>query len=91
MDYETFLKALDTLGLIRGMGKKEIRECYLALSKKHHPDAQGEENEKFQEIHEAYKLLMDYAEHFRFRFSKEEFEEQFPFRNENKGDWLYKI
>ena len=91
MHYETFQKALETLGIISGMGKKEIRERYLELCKQHHPDASGEENEKFQEIHEAYKLLMLYTEQFRFRFSQEEFQEQFPFWNEPKGDWLYKI
>ena len=53
MHYETFQKALETLGIISGMGKKEIRERYLELCKQHHPDASGEENEKFQEIHEA--------------------------------------
>ena len=91
MHYETFQKALETLGIISGMGKKEIRERYLELCKQYHPDASGEAGEKFQEIHEAYRLLMTYTEEFRFRFSEEEFQGQFPFSDSQKGDWLYKF
>ncbi|AFL69288.1 DnaJ domain-containing protein [Sulfurospirillum barnesii] len=91
MCYETFQKALDTLGVIGGMDKKEIRRCYLALSKKYHPDVHAQESGKFQEIHEAYTLLMDYAENFRFRFSQQEFQEQFPFWDDSHSDWHTKI
>jgi DnaJ-class molecular chaperone len=87
MNYEIFQKALETLGVISGMGKKEIRERYLSLSKQHHPDRQGGQSHKFQEIHEAYTLLMEYTEQFRFRFSQTEFQEQFPFCDAYKNDW----
>lgn len=47
-------KAYKVLGLVPGCSKEEIKEAYVTLSKKYHPEEYPKE---FQEIHEAYKML----------------------------------
>jgi hypothetical protein len=44
--------------------------------------------EKFQELTFAYKIVTYYMENFRFRFTKEEFQNQYPFSIYEDVDWL---
>jgi len=69
--------ALEVLNLPPLVSLKEIRSRYRTLSKKYHPDI-NKENSKMVEINEAYALLKAYAENFRFTFSDEEIQKQFP-------------
>lgn len=46
------------LGLNKDATKKEIKKAYRELSKKHHPDKGGDE-EEFKKISKAYKVLSD--------------------------------
>lgn len=78
MDYEEFEKAVDTLGIITKIDKKNLKNKYLKLSKQYHPDMPNGSEEKFKEINEAYKLLKDYIDNYRFTFEKDEFLGQFP-------------
>ena len=52
---------LERLELQPGATKADIRSAYRRLSKKYHPDVnkEAEAHEKFVEIHEAYKFLME--------------------------------
>lgn len=52
---------LEMLELQPGASKAEIKSAYRRLSKKYHPDVNKEEeaNEKFIEINEAYKFLIE--------------------------------
>lgn len=45
----------ETLGLNRTAKKDEIRAKYRELAKKHHPDVDGGNEEKFKKIHTAYE------------------------------------
>lgn len=49
------LTAYRVLGISEGSSVKEIKEAYAALSKMYHPE---EHPEEFQQIHEAYSLLI---------------------------------
>jgi DnaJ-class molecular chaperone len=76
--YERIDKALRTLRLKDSATLKEIKSNYRALLKEWHPDlANGKEDdfhEKTMEIIEAFGVLMDYCEEYRFSFSREEIE-----------------
>ncbi len=70
--------ALKTLHLSSLVSLNEIKKRYRELSKKFHPDFNKEDADKFKEINEAYKILKNYIENYRFTFSKEEIIKQFP-------------
>ncbi|MCK9337106.1 MAG: J domain-containing protein [Arcobacteraceae bacterium] len=89
--YDDFQKAVKTLGLISKMSKNAIRSKYLKLSKEYHPDGENGDTEKFQEINDAYHLVLKYIDNYKFQLSKEEFKNQYPFSDKTEGDWLYGI
>ena len=76
---EAIQRALDTLGLPSLVSYKDIKRRYRELSKKSHPDRGGEESE-MAKINEAYTVLKNYIENYRFSFSEEEILKQFPFK-----------
>ena len=67
--------------------KDDIRRKYLQLSKQFHPDMPDGNIEKFQEINKAYEILIAYIDNFKFRFTKEEFQDQYPFSITQNGQW----
>ncbi|CAA6815384.1 MAG: Heat shock protein DnaJ-like [uncultured Sulfurovum sp.] len=73
-----FQAAVESLGLVSLRTKEDVRKKYLKLSRKYHPDMEGGSTEKFQEIREAYEILVEYMDNFRFVFSDEEFKQQNP-------------
>ncbi len=75
---EEFKKSVETLELLSLTTKEDVRKKYLKLSRKYHPDMEGGSTQKFQEIREAYEILVSYMENFRFVFSEEEFKQQNP-------------
>lgn len=85
LEYSDFEKALTTLGVVAKTDPKTLHKLYLALSKEFHPDAQGGNTAKFQEINDAYRLIKAYMENYRFDFDEAEFKKQYPF---SKNDWL---
>lgn len=78
MDYEEFQKAVDTLGIITKLDEKGLKKSYLKLSKRFHPDMPEGSEEKFREVNEAYKLLKEYVDNYKFSFEKDEFLNQYP-------------
>ena len=48
----------DTLGIKKDASADEVKKAFRRLARKHHPDAGGDE-EKFNEINEAYEVLSD--------------------------------
>lgn len=78
MDYKEFEKAVDLFGIITRISKKDLKQKYLKLSKKYHPDMETGSDEKFQELQEAYELLNSYMDFFVFSFDEDEFKTQFP-------------
>jgi len=55
-------KASKALGIrvkkLKKMSKREIKNVYRELAKKHHPD-KGGNADKFRNIHEAYEFVFD--------------------------------
>ncbi len=76
--YDEISGALQILGLYESATVMEIKNRYRELLKEWHPDlCGGDENirkEKTIEIINAYRIIMDYCEHYRFSFSREEVE-----------------
>jgi DnaJ-class molecular chaperone len=85
--YDEFENAVETFGLIGLEHKDDIKKRYLKLSKKFHPDMTNGDTEKFQEVNKAYKVLIAYVDNFKFRFTKEEFQDQYPFSGTEKEQW----
>jgi len=85
--YDEFEKAVEIFGLIGVENKDDIRKKYLKLSKKFHPDMPDGNEKKFQDINKAYEILKAYLDSFKFRFTKEEFQEQHPFSITENGQW----
>lgn len=85
LEYSDFEKALSTFGVVSKTDKKTLHKLYLCFSKEFHPDAPTGNTAKFQEINDAYHLIMAYIENYRFDFDEAEFKKQYPF---SKSDWL---
>jgi len=88
VSYENFQNALDSLNIVSRITSAELKEKYLKLSKKYHPDMPEGDVKKFKEINEAYKILQKYMQNFRFQLNEEEFYQQNPF-SKKSGDWFY--
>jgi DnaJ-class molecular chaperone len=78
MDYEEFEKAVDMFGILTRVSRKDLKQKYLKLSKKYHPDMPEGSIEKFQELKKYYDLLSAYMDSYYFSFDKDEFKHQFP-------------
>ncbi len=87
LTYEEFKEAVKTFGFIGLENRDIIKKRYLELSKKFHPDMPEGSTEKFQEINKAYKTITAYIDNFKFRFTKEEFEDQHPISKTKNGNW----
>lgn len=88
MNYEDFEKALDSLEIVSRTSALELKNKYLKLSRKYHPDMPNGSAEKFKEINEAYKLIQRYMQSYRFELSEKEFHQQNPL-SKKSGDWFY--
>ena len=88
MDYKDFKKALEVLDMITLSSYADLKERYLKLSKKHHPDMPEGDAEMFKKINEAYKMIQKYMQDFRYQLDEEEFYRQNPF-SKKPGDWFY--
>ena len=73
-----FQDAVKTLDLISLRTKEDVRQKYLKLSRLYHPDMEGGSTQKFQEIAQAYEVIVEYMDNFRFVFSDEDFKQQNP-------------
>ena len=83
-----FQDAVESLELLSLTTKEHVRKKYLKLSRKYHPDMEGGSTEKFQEIREAYEILVEYMDNFRFTFTDEEFKQQNPILVNVEQGWL---
>jgi molecular chaperone DnaJ len=53
-------QAYKTLGLQNSATDEEIKKAYKSLAKKHHPDVDKDNPDKFKEINQAHDLIKDY-------------------------------
>ncbi len=68
-------KAFETLELPPFVTREDIKKHYRFLAKKYHPD-RGGDAKRFRDITEAYRIVTDYIERFRFTFDDEEINRQ---------------
>ena len=87
IDYSDFKKAVEIFNIGTRLSRKNLRDRYLKLSKEFHPDLGGDK-EKFQELSEAYEILLNYTDNFRFEFSEDEYKKQFPLANFESRFWF---
>ena len=73
-----FKDAVETLNLLSLSSREDVRKKYLKLSRLYHPDMKDGSTKKFQEIANAYEILSNYMDNFRFVFDDEEFKRQNP-------------
>jgi DnaJ-class molecular chaperone len=79
MDIQQQLKeALDILLLPTHVNQKEIKEQYRYLAQKYHPDKKGGSEEKMEKLNNAYAIIMQYINEYRYAFDEEEIVKQFP-------------
>lgn len=88
VSYEEFQNAVETLDLLSLTSQEHVRKKYLKLSRMYHPDMEHGSTEKFQEVREAYEILMKYMDSFRFVFSEEEFKQQNPVLVNIEQNWV---
>ncbi len=83
-----FNDAVESLELLSLTSREYVRKKYLKLSRQYHPDMEGGSTEKFQEIQEAYEILVEYMDNFRFVFDEHEFKQQNPILVNVEQNWL---
>ena len=88
MTYEELQGAVEIFGLIGLENKDQIKKKYLLLSKKYHPDTKDGSDKKFQELTKAYQILNQYINSFKFRFTKEEFSNQYPLNSLDMKEYI---
>jgi len=91
LSYKEIEKAVKILKICGKTDLQTIKNQYKKLSKLYHPDVQDGNTQEFQKINDAYQLLLAYITNYKFEFSKEEFENQYPFSKFSQKDWLYGI
>ncbi|NCO51536.1 MAG: J domain-containing protein [Deltaproteobacteria bacterium] len=78
MEYQDLEEAIGVFSLTGRATLQEIKSRHRTLVKRHHPDADGNENEQIRQINTAYQVLLAYCRDYRYSFSQEEFLEQRP-------------
>jgi DnaJ-class molecular chaperone len=70
-------EALEVLELPPFITKNDIKIQYKNLAKRYHPDVIGD-NSKIALINEAYRLLIEYIDNYKYSFDDEEISRQLP-------------
>jgi DnaJ-class molecular chaperone len=77
--YAELRASLLIFGIAERATLREIRTRHRELVRRYHPDAGNQgEPEQIRRVNEAYRVLREYVESYRFSFSEEEFYEQNP-------------
>ena len=76
-NFEEIEEARKLLGLAEAATLKEIKTAYKTLAHRYHPDkhngiASQEAQATMRRLNRAYKLLMDYCDNFKYRFTEED-------------------
>ncbi len=84
MEQEVDIKrALEILELPPFITRQEIKRRYKELVKKYHPDI-NKDSKKINQIVQAYKILNEYIENYRYSFDDDEISKQLPNLNHNE-------
>jgi len=80
-EYRKIEKAIDILGLPESATMEFIKKRYKSLSRKWHPDKYPDNPEEchqmMQKINEAYQIIIDYCENYKYSFKKEDIRSTF--------------
>jgi len=85
--YNDLQEAVEFFGLIGLETKEQIKQKYLELSKRYHPDKENGNIDDFQKLNKMYKILDEYIKNFKFQFTKEEFSNQYPLVQNKQDKW----
>ena len=94
--FEMIDKARKILGLGEEVSREEIKNRYIELIKKYHPDKEADNKEyleKSKDINWAYKVITSYCDDYKISFSREEVEKINPdlkLKKQFGDDWLIK-
>jgi len=88
LSYEEYEKSLENLGIVSKFTASDLKNRYLKLSRKYHPDMPNGDDKKFKEINKSYKLIQKYIQNFKFDVDEKAFYEQNPF-SKKSNDWFY--
>lgn len=85
-------KAKEILGLPNKASLLEIKKTYHELVQECHPDKhidgnKDDLNRKMKEINEAYGILIEYCNHYKFSFDRKDFRKQFP--SPYDEEWIF--
>jgi len=76
--FEIITQSRKSLGLTESATREQIRENYKQLIKKWHPDKnlsdQKQAESKTTEIIQAYKIIIQYCDDYKFSFTRQEVE-----------------
>ncbi len=79
MTYEQLEQALILFGMEKRATRGEIRARHRMLVRRHHPDTgAGSDVEMIGRINEAYRILREYIDSYRYSFEEDEFYGQNP-------------
>ncbi len=78
MNSKDIHQALEILGLPSIVSRAEIKRRYRDLARRYHPDLNSTDFNKIQDINQAYEIVMEYVDNFRFYFDEEEINRQIP-------------
>ncbi len=86
--YKSIVKAAQTLEISTALNLEQIRQIYWEMVKRWHPDKSAENSQERHEmmarINEAYKIILDYFENYRYSFTEEEIKQNHPV---DSNDW----
>ncbi|MFP4332464.1 MAG: J domain-containing protein [Campylobacterales bacterium] len=78
MRYVELKEAIDILSIPPLSTYSEIKQMYKQEVKINHPDRNANPKKSIEDINGAYEVIKEYVEDFRFFFTKEEFDKQYP-------------
>jgi len=95
MHFKDLDEARMRLGLNERATMQEIKTAYRRMARRFHPDrvldAVGEKGDAMKGINDAYSILLEYCKGYRYSFSREDFERNYPelnYQERFKDDWL---
>jgi DnaJ-class molecular chaperone len=81
-DFNQIEEARKLLGLGESATLKEIKRAYRKLAHRYHPDKHSGddsvENGTMKQLNQAYKLLMDYCNEYKYSFKEDDVARTYP-------------
>ncbi len=75
--FDKIKRAREILDIPEVATYNEIRQRYIELSKRYHPDRTGDA-EKMKQVNEAYEIICDYIANYAYSFAKKDIINVYP-------------